>query len=232
MLNISDNSIKYILFQRTNYLVLENIKWLNSIIIRLPFINYNQIVSLEARIFKKRIKKLFSADMEREFYILKNFLPEKPENILDVGCGIAGVDIFIDKYYKSQGKLINIFLLDKTELDQKIYYGFNQIASFYNSFDIAKEMLKNNGVDLTHVQFEEAVNSKIFSSNKFDLIISLLSWGFHYPVSTYLEEAYQSLNQGGRLIIDIRKNTDGAELLKKRFGNCRMISKERYLLIK
>ena len=41
-----------------------------------------------------------------------------------------------------------------------------------------------------------------------DVMISLLSWGFHYPVSTYSDLAVRSLRSGGTLILDVRKGTD------------------------
>lgn len=37
-----------------------------------------------------------------------------------------------------------------------------------------------------------------------DLIISILSWGFHYPVETYLPLANRSLLPGGKIILDLR----------------------------
>lgn len=41
-----------------------------------------------------------------------------------------------------------------------------------------------------------------------DLVISLVSWGFHFPVSTYLDQVHDLLREGGRLILDLRKRKD------------------------
>lgn len=39
-----------------------------------------------------------------------------------------------------------------------------------------------------------------------DAIVSLQSWGYHYPVETYLPLARRSLTLGGRIILDHRLN--------------------------
>ncbi|HEY6021416.1 MAG TPA: hypothetical protein VIY48_16370 [Candidatus Paceibacterota bacterium] len=43
-----------------------------------------------------------------------------------------------------------------------------------------------------------------------DLIISTQSWGYHYPVETYLGLAVRSLRPGGRIILDHRMNAKAA----------------------
>jgi len=70
------------------------------------------------------------------------------------------------------------------------------------------EAMENNDID---------INSTV------DLIISLISWGFHYPVDTYLEKAYDLLNKDGILILDVRKDTNGLDLLTQRLGAYKVI---------
>ena len=50
-----------------------------------------------------------------------------------------------------------------------------------------------------------------------DVVISIISWGFHYPVSTYLEDVHEALVPGGVAILDIRNGTDGVAALRRRF---------------
>lgn len=61
-----------------------------------------------------------------------------------------------------------------------------------------------------------------------ELVISLYSWGFHYPVSTYLEAVFKTLKMGGRLILDVRSGSDGVKAIKRRFGNVKVIEKTSY----
>lgn len=43
-----------------------------------------------------------------------------------------------------------------------------------------------------------------------DLIISLKSWGLHYPANTYLDRALRCLRPGGHLVLDLHR-TDAAD---------------------
>jgi hypothetical protein len=37
-----------------------------------------------------------------------------------------------------------------------------------------------------------------------DLVLSTISWGFHYPLSTHLPQVAAKLRPGGRIIVDLR----------------------------
>ncbi len=220
---VPDDAIKYILFQRTAYIIYINTPWINKIVIRIPFLTYNRMFLLEAKLFKNRTRKLFSDDMMREYEIIKEFLPPRIENILDIGCGVAGIDIMLHGHYKTLGQSPHFHLLDKTELNDKVYYGIKNVAAHYNSLEIARNLLRVNGVEVSKIHTQEATGVPIFPDKKFDLIISLISWGFHYPVSTYLEQVYNLLTTGGTLIIDVRKDQGGEDLLQKKFGSLKII---------
>ncbi|MEM1326611.1 MAG: hypothetical protein AAGI23_11685, partial [Bacteroidota bacterium] len=224
----------YILYQRTGYLknyVLLNkaLRYLN----RYPRL-YTISNQIKSSLFKKQIQFEFNQDINKEFETIIKYLPDHAENILDIGCGVAGIDALIGKFYKGS---INVFLLDKSQLDQKVYYEYEEKGSFYNSLLIAKQLLAQNDISPNKIFTQEATASNSIDFDvKFDLIISLISWGFHYPVSTYLETVYNKLRSGGRLILDIRKNTQGEEEIKHLFGTCKSIYEgskhHRYLAIK
>ena len=235
MLNIPNKALKYILFQRTEFSIYQSNPLLLRVVMNKHLPIYNQAVEFEAFLFPGRTKRLFSADMEREYDNLKKYLPERPENILDIGCGVAGIDILLYKHYSQKDCNPSFYLLDKTEINSKVYYGLEKEAAYYSSLDVAKQLLIENGVDKLKIFIQEATGSPVFLNKKFDLVISLISWGFHYPVSTYLDEVYNSLNMGGTLIIDVRKDSGGEELLKNKFGSFEVIyeaRKHRRILIK
>jgi SAM-dependent methyltransferase len=223
MLLIPDKAVKYILFQRTAYLIYQNNKILNKIAIHLPFYTYNRAVLFEACLFKNRIKRLFSEDMEREYENIREHLPERPRSILDIGCGVAGIDIMLARHYAEKGIYPDLYLLDKSELDDKVYYGIEKVASYYNSLDVARGLLEANGAKPDKIHSQEVTGAPVFPGVDFDLVISLISWGFHYPVSTYLDEVHKRLRPGGRLIIDIRKGQGGEQLVEGKFGSIKII---------
>jgi SAM-dependent methyltransferase len=225
-LHIPDEAVKYILFQRTEYLIYQNNKWLNKIIIRIPFLTYNRMVLFEAWLFSARIKRLFSEDMNREYESIKDNLPESPSTILDIGCGVGGIDIMLAQHYAHLGKSVEFYLLDKTELNDKVYYGLEKTASYYNSLKIAHDLLVANGVESNRIHTQEVTGDPIFPSTQFDLVVSLIWWGFHYPVDTYLNEVYGTLKPGGELIIDIRKGSKGEKLIEEKFARAPIVVKD------
>jgi SAM-dependent methyltransferase len=114
-------------------------------------------------------------------------------------------------------------LLDKDLLSEKIYYGYKSSGAFYNSLSIAQTFLTANAVPSSKILIYDPDADGFPRRERFDLIISLISWGFHYPVETYLEEVHGSLADDGVLILDLRKGTDGRRSLAARFASVETI---------
>lgn len=232
-IKLPEESLRYVLFQRTHYL--QESPFFNFLTLaalpRYVGLVQSHNLSTELKIFfyGPEIKKEYNKDIEFEYSTIKDYLPENAKSILDIGCGVAGIDVLISRHYSDN---INVFLIDKTYTDKKIYYGFKKKASFYNSLDISKQVLELNGVHNTFIQQATEQNSIDFKES-FDIIISLISWGFHYPASTYLNNAYDKLNKNGVLIIDIKKSTGGENEIMEKFGNCKVIfeNKERFRVL-
>lgn len=227
MLTIPNRALSYILFQRTEFSIYQSYPKLLRLVMNKRIPIYNMAIKLEALLLPGRTKRLFSLDMEKEIDTIGQYLPSGPKNILDIGCGVAGIDIMLNKHYTSKGIHPSFYLLDKTQVNPKVYYGFERQAAYYNSLEIAKELLVSNGVEKDLIHLQEVGEKKIFSDSKFDLVVSLISWGFHYPVSTYLDQVFDLLNVGGRLIIDVRKESDGEQLLESKFGSVEVIYEAR-----
>ncbi|XOV82879.1 MAG: hypothetical protein ACFHXK_18730 [bacterium] len=134
-------------------------------------------------------------------------IPADTTSILDIGCGIAGLDLFLYKRLKSP----KLFLLDKTAVEEKIWYMFKQQGAFYNSLELARENLQTNGVSADAIKCLEAPDDGCIDlpGKSIDLVVSTISWGFHYPVSTYLASVERILKEDGVLLIDVRKGPGG-----------------------
>lgn len=220
---IPDSAIRYILFQRTSYLRFTKSTLYKVIRKRIPFFNYNLMVGIEAKLSPKKIAAMYLSDMEREYRSMKGFLPDNCSRILDIGCGIAGIDIFLNEHYSNRS--VDFYLLDKNEIEERVYYMYEEKGAFYNSLDLAKSTLVINGVEENHVHLIEAAdNNDINMDKSVDFVLSLISWGFHYPVGVYLDKVYDLLVEEGVLILDIRKNTDGLDLLNQKFGNHKVVN--------
>lgn len=214
---IPDKSLKYVLFQRTTYITaLERLEKLGFK--GYPsFLTYERAVALEAILRKNGIKKEYLDDLAVDFDTIKAALPENCVRMLDIGCGIAGIDLFISQHYQNN---IDIYLLDKTHLEEKVFYMFKDRGAFYNSLALAKECLTSNNISSEKVHLREAnEQNEIAIDTTLDLVISLISWGYHYPIETYLNRVFELLRLGGVLIVDVRKKTKGLDRIKEVFGD-------------
>lgn len=235
---IPSNAVKYILLQRTAYLVLTK-TWLyritNKVLIKtgaykiinrlIPWLIFNTILMMEIFIRNKvLIENQFNKDMENEYEDIKPWLPGSASVILDIGCGIGGIDVLLHRHYNCDPK-IAFYLLDKTNIRKRVYYGFEEKSAFYNSLDVTEQLLSQNGIPRKNIHLLESTpDLRINVGTDVALVISLFSWGFHYPVSTYLDQVYNILRQGGHLLMDIRKATGEEKWLEKRFSKVKRIS--------
>lgn len=219
---IPDKAVPYILFQRTAYL-----RYTHSLLYRAlrkisPFSFYKQTVYLESCVRGDKIKAMYMDDMTHEYNVIKNFLPDTCQSVLDIGCGIAGINILLNRHYNNSD--MKFYLLDKSEIEDNVFYLFNSKGAFYNSLELACDTLASNGISKKNI-ISIIANEKneIGIDEKVDLIISLISWGFHYPISTYLDRVHEILSENGRLIIDVRNDTDGLSLLTSKFAHVDVI---------
>ena len=223
-LAVPDAAVPYILFQRTAYLrfpVAPVYRFFNRV---LPFETplYNVVVAVESRLRRRQIKTLYAADMQSEYQTFRQWLPERCAAVLDVGCGVAGIDALIQRHYASRD--LRFYLLDKSQVEQNVFYLFKSQGAFYNSLDVARKLLVDNGIAPECVRLVEAnERNEINIDSPVDLVLSLISWGFHYPVATYLDRVRALLSDDGVLILDVRRGTGGLEELRRAFRQVEIV---------
>jgi SAM-dependent methyltransferase len=161
---------------------------------------------------------------EKDFELCLPFLDDtlpKDSKILDIGCGLGMFDVFLSKKYEKS----TVFLQDKSDTIDMInrkYNGFNQKYYYYNNLDLLTEFISSNSVK----NYKIINGEELFNINeKFDLIMSLLSCGWHYSLTTYLDYIKNHLTDTGKLIIDVRNDTEES-LLYTTFHNVNRIFNE------
>lgn len=223
---------EYVLFQRTS-LIKDTRSGLTKKLSRIGLgKTYEDIVREQSKENNNQISNIYYAEIEKVFNVVKSHIPKNTKSILDIGSGVAGLEVFLwSLLKKNQPK---ICLLDKTKIEKKIWYDFKNHGAFYNSLELAKKNLVSNGVEGSKITLIEAPNNGIIKNIKnIDLVISTISWGFHYPVDLYIDSVLSLMSKKGILIIDIRKNKGGLDTLAAKFKTISIIKNEKkYLMVK
>ena len=167
---------KFFLLQRNNYLT-NTQKKIRKIFGRYLFTNYfvNYFNSLS------KINRKLNKEFSKEFNELIEFLPIKVNHILDIGSGLGVMDVYLNNFYKNKP---NFVLIDKDRIEKKVKYGFEEKGQAYNKIEISQNFLIKNGIEKKKLFFVDA-DKKYELKQNFDLVISLLSMGYHYPINQY-----------------------------------------------
>jgi len=184
LINIPDSAVKWIKLHRTKFRDLSD----------------------------EQVKQGYAESIKADLISMQPFLPERLKQIgagiLDIGCGLAGIDAALKTVYKRA----SLHLMDGTgEGANKV--GYRPALDVYNDMDATRELLAANGVK-TFKAHEPDPDAEIAPV---DLILSLYSWGHHYPVSVYLDLAKRTLKPGGRIILDLRIGQGGKAEMEKHF---------------
>lgn len=217
MLNLNKKSKKLLLLQR-NELLTEKQKWRRKrygrFLFTNLFINFNQAndITLDA-------ENLFKNEIDT----FKDFLPKTCKNIMDIGCGLGIINILLNKFYKDT---TSFYLLDKNRIDKKIKYGFSPNYESYNDLNETKRILLENNINENSL-FLFDVEKDIKIDSKIDLVISLKSMGYHYPIETYLQLLRKCCSQDTIFIFDVSEGYFNENSFKKYFENIKIIYEEK-----
>ncbi len=217
MIKLNYKTKKLLLLQR-NELLTERQKWTRKKFGRYLFtnffINYNQNKDIELN-----VENLF----KNEIATFKNFLPKSINSIMDIGCGLGIINIFLNKFYNNKPIF---YLLDKNRIDRKISYGFSSNYESYNNLSETKDILLNNNIDKDQIHLFD-VDKEIKINNQIDLVISLKSMGYHYPLEGYLKLFRKICNENTIFIFDVSDGYYKEDLFKKYFEKIQIIHEEK-----
>lgn len=224
-IEVPGDALRFLLFQRTEYLALPRrpllYRALRHLSRRPPL---DAAIALEATWRGGAVRRAFNRDMANEYAEIRPHLPRRAVAILDIGCGVGGIDVLLHRHYGTP----RLHLVDRTQTSERVYYGFEERGAFYNSLAATRRLLVDNRVPERDLRFHDVGEEcRLSIPEPVDLVISLISWGFHYPVPVYADQVVALLRPGGRLILDVRKETDGKAQLEARFSRVTTISESR-----
>ena len=143
---------------------------------------------------REQWERAYQASLLRTFASVQPFLPERAPRILDIGSGLGGIDVLLNRHY---GGSVEVCPLDGRDDPALVV----EHARTFNSEKATRSFLNSNGV--TRVNYFAA--NALPPPKPFNLIVSFASWCFHYPPVAYLRFAQECLRPGGRLIVDMRR---------------------------
>ena len=140
---------------------------------------------------KQRIEKWEQSCNEEVKWILENM--DVGGRLLDIGCGLGGVDVLLSPCVD------HIYLLDGTGWDDR-RAGFQETTTPWNSLNTTREVMELNGITDKTTLFDYRDRPEI----EVDAVISITSWCYHYPADEYLEWVSSILVRGGQCCVDMR----------------------------
>ena len=151
-----------------------------------------------------------------------------PPVVVDIGAGLAMYHAFIRSYFGNQSRH---YILDRSVVrlgdaasqrkrdNPRLNHagGFQDASkfSFYSSLECATDIARESGFDMNMWHAIDASEAKLEALKSVDIVISILSWTFHYKVETYIDAVKKVLAPGtGRLILTPRagRTKDGSVL--------------------
>jgi len=128
----------------------------------------------------------YAKSVEYDFDMIAPHLPQTVASIIDIGCGVAGIDVHLKRKYPAA----HLTLLDSD--GAACNSGLSVKGAAGGDRKAAELMLESNGLKVD--RWLPIGTAELLEA---DLIISLLSWGFHYPLSAYKAK--------GLCIADVRR---------------------------
>jgi len=126
---------------------------------------------------------------------------QPPSAATDIGCGYAIFDLFLAQDFDCK-----LTLIDLEENDER-HFGFDQTGAAYSNLEIAKAFLRANGIAARRIKTINPEKQSLVRIKNQDLVVSLISCGFHYPWTTYESFFRKAVKPGGRIILDLRQRT-------------------------
>lgn len=186
-LQLSDDEKSYLLHQRTDLASTDDLEMLH------------------------RFRVHLALAVER----MRDFLPvlEGRGRFLDIGCGLGFGLLALKEIYGVEHPFCG---LDKNGFDEEIRYGFKEKPEVYNDLECMRALLEKNGIPTENIQSID-ISQQAFPEGPFDVVSSHIAWGWHFPVTAYLNQVEAVTRPGTVIYMDIRKGTNGVAAMAMRF---------------
>ncbi len=155
-----------------------------------------EVAARRDEIFQRTLEEVFA-----EYTPLRAALAaagRHPKTVIDIGCGQALNDAFLVKDFGCAVTLVDI------EQTPEQYHSWNGTGSGYASLADAVAFLKGNGATAV-TAINPLKTPELLQGLKADLVTSLISCGFHYPIGDYADLMVETVEAGGAVVLDLRR---------------------------
>jgi hypothetical protein len=207
-----DFLINLILQRTLNYLNLGGAPYLQE-----WFNNGNRDILLKLFHEKDKFDKFMHQclnEIYKDYLTIQKYLTKETEYICSIGPGNCIFELFLLK-----NLIIKKILLIDIEQTNDNHHGFQNQGSGYANLESSKRFLISNGINPESIDTCNPLKENM-PNFKFDILISIISMGFHYPCDQYAKWININCKNNGLILFDKRKKVvdDGFELLKNTFS--------------
>lgn len=136
-----------------------------------------------------RQRNTFDVDNIRAYALRVRKYLRDGDHIVDIGCGFGFVDVALAELVKAR-----FTLLDKTGDEQR--QTFSPRGYAHNDLDITRQVTATIGAEVMDI-------AKYGWEGPADVVLSTLSWGWHYPLSLYRDRVMAMKPRA--IIVDLRE---------------------------
>lgn len=181
----------------------------------IPFIRWQRSRFIKAKVPNDaEVVRRYTEWVTQDFAGMLPVLPKKVDRILEVGCGMAAIEVFLKRKYPDA----ELWLLDGTGKNicevgtdrETGVGGWQDQLKPYNSRKHTESLLRANGIKV-----DRWIDIGSKERLKADLILSMASLGYHYPFTTY--------DLHGFVICDLRRGQEAARIKAIKEGGGKVI---------
>lgn len=202
--DLTDGDVASLLLQRTGYMRKSPdgrpaafLAWMQG---------NDQPLASEARERRDEVLALYQREMQAEFDALYPHLPAGVRSVADIGAGLGLLDLAFGRAYGAALHLVDI------ETTSHRYHLYAERAAGYSRLEGARRMLVRNGIGPGDIVVTNPTRTNLEPIG-YDVVVSLLAMGFHFPCETYRGFVERGLRSGGVCVFDHRNGTDQSEFL-------------------
>lgn len=165
-----------------------------------PFIRWQRSRFIKSKVpGDAEVKRRYAEWVAQDFAGMEPYLPARVDSILEIGCGMAAIEVYLKhKYPDARLSLLDgtgANIVEKGAPAETGKGGWQDTLKPYNSRTHTELLLGANGVTVDRwidIGTKEHLTA--------DLVVSMASWGYHYPLSTY--------STAGLHIVDLRRGRE------------------------